>query len=92
MARDRRGGYDRGDFGSCRAKPVEVGREHDVTISAIIERGNGIARIQGSVNFVAVAKAGEHLKTKVIEAGNGSGNAQRSLSKFRSETREGRLN
>ncbi len=71
-----RGGYDRGDFGFCRAKPLEVGREHDVAISARIERGNGIARIKGFVNFVAGAKAGEHLKTKVIEVGNRFGKAQ----------------
>lgn len=60
-----RGGYDRGDFGFCRAKPVEVGKEHDVTIPAIIERGDGIARIQGFVIFVAGPKAGEHLKIKL---------------------------
>lgn len=46
----RLGGYDRGDFGFGRAKPVEVGKEHDVTISAIIERGDGMARIQGFVD------------------------------------------
>ncbi len=66
----RRGGYDRGDCGFGRAKPVEVGKEHDVTISAIIERGDGIARIQGFVNFAAGAKAREHLKIKVIEVSN----------------------
>ncbi|MCS4540391.1 MAG: hypothetical protein HYU03_06865, partial [Thaumarchaeota archaeon] len=42
----RLGGYDSGDFGFGRAKPVEVGKEPDVMISAIIERGDGIARIQ----------------------------------------------
>ena len=68
----RRGGYDRGDFGFGRAKPVEVGKEHDVTISAIIERGDGISRIQGFVDFVA----GEHFKIRVIEFGNRFGKAQ----------------
>ncbi len=72
----RRGGNDRCDFGFGRAKPVEVGKERDVTISAIIERGDGIARIQGFVNFVARAKAGEQLNIKVTEVGNRFGKAQ----------------
>ena len=66
----RRGGSDRGGFGFDRAKPVEVGKEYDVTISEISQRGDGITRIQGFVVFVAGAKAGEHLKIKVVEVGN----------------------
>ncbi len=61
----RREGYDPGDFDFGRAKLATVGKEYDVTISAISERGDGIARIQGFVNFIAGAKAGEHLKIKL---------------------------
>ncbi len=70
------GGYDRGGFGFGGAKPVEVGKEYDVTISEISRRGDGIARIQGFVIFVAGAKAGEHLKIKVTDVGNRFAKAQ----------------
>ena len=71
-----RAGYDRGDFDFGRAKPVEVGKEYDVTISAISESGDGRARIQGFVSFVAGAKAGEHLKIEGIGVGNRLAKAQ----------------
>ncbi len=54
-----RGGYDRGGFEFGGAKPVEVGKEYDVTIAEISQGGDGIARIQGFVIFVTGGKAGE---------------------------------
>ena len=72
----RRGGSDRGGFGFGGAKPVEVGKEYDVTISEISQRGDGITRIQGFVIFVAGAKAGERLKIKVTDVGNRFAKAQ----------------
>lgn len=39
-------------------------------------RGDGIARIQGFVIFVEGAKAGEHVKIKVIDVGDRFAKAQ----------------
>ncbi len=53
-----------------------MGKEYDVTISEISQRGDGIARIQGFVIFVVGAKAGERLKIKVTQVGERFGTAQ----------------
>ena len=55
-----------GGFGnSFRPKPVEVGKEYDVTISDTSRRGEGIAKIDGFVIFVAGAKQGQSAKIKI---------------------------
>jgi predicted RNA-binding protein with TRAM domain len=55
-----------GGFGSSfRPKPVEVGKEYDVTISDTSRRGEGIAKIDGFVIFVAGAKQGQSAKVKI---------------------------
>jgi predicted RNA-binding protein with TRAM domain len=59
----------RGSFGSS-TKPVEMGKEYDVEISEISQRGDGIARIQGFVIFVAGAKAGEKTKVRITSIGD----------------------
>src|SRR5512136_931937 len=74
----REGGYgSRGGFGSressfksFKPKPVEVGKEYDVTISDISRRGDGIAKIDGFVIFVAGAKQGWQGKIKVTQVAN----------------------
>ena len=58
-----RGGYGGGSFGSFK-KPVEVGKEYDVTIADTSRRGEGIAKIDGFVIFVAGAKQGQHRKRR----------------------------
>ena len=50
---------------SFRPKPVEVGKEYDVTISDTSRRGEGIAKIDGFVIFVAGAKQGQSAKIKI---------------------------
>ena len=71
-----RGGYGRsgsgggGGFRSFKPKPVEVGKEYDVTISEISRRGDGIAKIDGYVIFVAGAKQGWQGKIKVTQVAN----------------------
>src|SRR6201988_983417 len=50
---------------SFRPKPVEVGKEYDVTISDTSRRGEGIAKIDGFVIFVAGAKQGQSARIKV---------------------------
>lgn len=70
-----RGGFGRssggsGGFRSFKPKPVEVGKEYDVTISEISRRGDGIAKIDGFVIFVAGAKQGWQGKVKVTQVAN----------------------
>ena len=70
-----RGGYGRssggsGGFRSFKPKPVEDGKEYDVTISEISRRGDGIAKIDGFVIFVAGAKQGWQGKVKVTQVAN----------------------
>jgi predicted RNA-binding protein with TRAM domain len=70
-----RGSYGRsggggGGFRSFKPKPVEVGKEYDVTISEISRRGDGIAKVDGFVIFVAGAKQGWSGKIKVTQVAN----------------------
>lgn len=64
----RRGGYG-GGFGSFK-KPVEVGKEYDVTISDTSKRGEGIAKIEGFVIFVPGTKQGQNTRIKVTQVSN----------------------
>lgn len=67
-----RGGYGGRDnrFESFKPKPVEVGKVYDVTISDISRRGDGIAKIDGFVIFVAGGKQGQSAKIKVTQVSN----------------------
>ena len=44
---------------------IQVGDEHDVTIEAVGEKGDGLARINGFVIFVPNTQAGEKCKIRV---------------------------
>jgi predicted RNA-binding protein with TRAM domain len=71
----QRGGFgSSGGFGSrdsaFKPKPVEVGKEYDVTISDTSRRGDGIAKIDGFVIFVAGGKQGQSAKIKVTQVSN----------------------
>ena len=71
----QRGGYNRSGFGgggfrSFKPKPVEVGKEYDVTISDVSRRGDGIAKVDGFVIFVAGAKQGQQARIKVTQVSN----------------------
>jgi predicted RNA-binding protein with TRAM domain len=70
----QRGGYGRsggsGGFRSFKPKPVEVGKEYDVTISEISRRGDGIAKVDGFVIFVAGTKQGQQARIKVTQVAN----------------------
>ena len=85
MSFGQRGGYNRGGFGgsnsgggfrSFKPKPVEVGKEYDVTISDVSRRGDGIAKIDGFVIFVAGAKQGWQGKIRVTQVANRHATAQ----------------
>ena len=52
-----------------RPKPVETGKEYDVSITEISRKGDGIARVEGFVIFVKNGKAGQNAKVKVTEVG-----------------------
>jgi len=47
--------------------PVKVGEEYDVEISEVGSRGDGIARIQNFVVFVAGTKKGDKAKIKITQ-------------------------
>ncbi len=71
MSFGQRGGYgNRGGFGGRSGsfnKPVEVGKEYDVSISDTSRRGEGIAKIDGFVVFVAGTKQGQNVRIKVTQ-------------------------
>lgn len=45
--------------------PVEVGKEYEVSIEDIAREGDGIARVEGFVIFVADAKVGDSAKIQI---------------------------
>jgi len=72
---DRRSGGDRGDRRGGMGikpnyflpKPVKVGDTVDVTIEAVASKGDGIAKKDGFVIFVAGAKQGETVRVKITD-------------------------
>ncbi len=60
------GGGNRG-FSSDRTltPPVREGEEVDVTVEAVGEKGDGIAKVKGFVIFVPGTKAGERVRVKI---------------------------
>ena len=72
MSYERRRSYG-GGFKPC---PVEMGKEYEVDITETSRQGDGIARIQGFVIFVANAKPREHMKIKITRIGRSSANAE----------------
>ena len=72
MSFGQRGGYgNRGSYGRSSSggfrKPVEVGKEYNVSISDTSRRGEGIARIEGFVVFVPGTKQGQNVRIKVTQ-------------------------
>jgi len=71
MSFGQRGGYgSRGGYrdrsGSFN-KPVEVGKEYNVSISEISRRGDGITRIEGFVVFVPGTQRGQNVRIKITQ-------------------------
>jgi predicted RNA-binding protein with TRAM domain len=69
-----RGGSS-GGFGSLK-KPVEVGKEYNVTISDTSRRGEGIAKIDGFVIFVPGTRMGQSARIKVTQVSERFANGQ----------------
>ena len=66
----RRGYGSQGSFGRSSGsfhKPVEVGKESNVSISDTSKRGEGIARVEGFVVFVPGTKQGQNVRIKVTQ-------------------------
>jgi len=66
----------RGYGGGFRPCPVEMEKEYEVDITETSRQGEGIARIQGFVIFVANAKPRDHVKIKITRIGRSSANAE----------------
>ena len=68
--RERRGGFGggRGGYGGPDlTPPVKVGDELEVTIEAVGEKGDGIAKKEGFVLFVPNTKQGQRCKIRVTK-------------------------
>lgn len=63
--RDNRRGRDDGGFQPRSFAPVKVGDELEVTIEAVGEKGDGVAKKDGFVLFVPGTKQGDKVKIKV---------------------------
>ncbi len=62
-----RGGGGGGRFQGGSFAPVKVGEELDVTIEAVGEKGDGIAKKNGFVLFVPGVKQGDQVKVRVTK-------------------------
>jgi len=51
-------------------KPVAEGKEYAVEIKELSRRGEGIARVDGFVIFVAKTKPGDMVKVKITRVGD----------------------
>ncbi|MGE5638292.1 MAG: TRAM domain-containing protein [Chloroflexota bacterium] len=60
--RSPRNAKNKRDRDNC---PVTVGKEYEVDITGISPNGEGMARINGFVIFVANAKLGVHAKVRI---------------------------
>jgi len=58
-------GYDRDRSSMSPPAPVEVDGEYDVKIEDIAREGDGIARVEGFVIFVADTKVGDAVRIQI---------------------------
>ena len=79
MSKSRQGGsYEgrRGHGKGFKRCPVFLGEELEVEITDLSPKGEGIARSQGFVIYVADTKPGDRVKIKVIRITKKAANAQ----------------
>ena len=50
-------------------KPVETGKEYDVSITETSRQGDGIAKVDGFVIFVKGGQPGQDAKIKITQVG-----------------------
>jgi len=63
---ENRSKFGRND-GQRFAPPVRVDEELDVTIEAVGEKGDGVAKKDGFVLFIPGVKEGEHVRVKITK-------------------------
>ncbi len=61
------GGSSSGGMGGPRFSPVKVGEELDVSIEAVGEKGDGIAKKNGFVLFIPNVKQGDNVRIRVTK-------------------------
>ncbi len=79
MSKSRQGGsYEgrRGHGKGFKRCPVELDEELEVAITELSPKGEGIARSQGYVIYVADTKPGDIVKVKINRLTNMAANAQ----------------
>jgi predicted RNA-binding protein with TRAM domain len=79
MSKSRQGGSYEGKRGhgkGFKRCPVELGEELEVAITELSPKGEGIARNQGFVIYVADAKPGDLVKVKITRLTSMAANAQ----------------
>lgn len=59
------GGRDGGFGGAPREAPVHAGEEYDLEITDVSQRGEGIARVNGFIIFVAGSNKGDKLRIRI---------------------------
>jgi len=64
---NRRGGFRPRGGGMGMTPPVKVGEEIDVTIEAVGEKGDGIAKKNGFVLFIPGVKEGQQVHIRVTK-------------------------
>jgi predicted RNA-binding protein with TRAM domain len=79
MSKSRQGGsYEgiRGHGKGFKRCPVELGEELEVEITELSPKGEGIAKNQGFVIYVANAKIGDQVKVKITKITDKAADAQ----------------
>ena len=79
MSNSRQGGsYEgkRGHGNGFKRCPVELGEELEVEITELSSQGEGIAKNQGFVIYVADAKPGDRVKVKITRITDKAANGQ----------------
>jgi predicted RNA-binding protein with TRAM domain len=79
MSKSRQGGrYEgrRGHGKGFQRCPVALGEELEVEISELSPKGEGIAKNQGYVIYVAQAKVGDRVKVKITRISEKAADAQ----------------
>jgi predicted RNA-binding protein with TRAM domain len=79
ISNSRQGGSYEGKRGhgkGFKRCPVELGEELEVEITELSPKGEGIAKNQGFVIYVADAKPGDRVKVKITRITDKAANAQ----------------
>jgi predicted RNA-binding protein with TRAM domain len=78
-SRRQGGGYEgrKGHGKGFKRCPVELGEELEVEITELSPKGEGIAKNQGFVIYVANAKPGDHVKIRITKISSKTATAEK---------------